>query len=383
MSADSAERKDQPYPPPGSVIAGKYEVVRLIGRGGMGAVLEALHTRTERRVAIKWLLPELVDDDEAVARFEHEAKASGRIDHPNVVGIHDFGEFEGSYYLVMDYLHGGTLGERLEQGPLPVAECIQLLMPVLRGVAAAHEQGVIHRDMKPDNIFLPVDRNGMPRPPKVLDFGISKLERHDKTGLEITRAGEVVGTPYYMSPEQSQGKQDVDGRTDIFSLGVILYECLAGVRPFTGESYAETLVKIATEDPVPVDVLRAEVPSGLAAVVETAMAKAPRDRYGAVNELGRALEPFAVHGFDQSADWTGSFSATGTRAVVPETPSAPPPRPPIYDDEPVELPARAAGAKKLVLGLVALLAVAALAALAGGSDDAGEPEARDDAPAPV
>ncbi|MEO0321387.1 MAG: serine/threonine-protein kinase, partial [Myxococcota bacterium] len=356
-------------------------MVRLIGRGGMGAVLEAFHTRTERRVAIKWLLPGLVENPAAVARFEHEAKASGRIDHPNVVGIHDFGEFEGSYYLVMDYLEGLTLGERLEAGALGVAECARLMLPVLRGVAAAHEQGVIHRDLKPDNIFLPVDRNGLPRPPKVLDFGISKLERREARDLEITRAGEVVGTPFYMSPEQSQGKDDVDARTDVFSLGIILYECLTGRRPFTGKSYAETLVKIATEDATPVDMLAPEVPSELAAVIETAMAKDPAERYAGVAELGAALAAFADQSFDGGADWTGSFSATGTRsvpsvpAVAAELPEAVHHDAPHHDaphhdaphhDAPVTLPV-AAGPSRRTLGLVAagLLGLAAvLAALA-------------------
>jgi eukaryotic-like serine/threonine-protein kinase len=278
----------------GTVIADKYRIEELIARGGMGAVYMATHLVSGKKVALKWMLPSLGQLPGAKERFVREACATARIEHPNVIDIYDVGNDRGSVYLVMELLRGETLAEYLQRTPtVSTGEAISLIMPALRGVAAAHAHDVIHRDLKPDNIFLCRSAEGEPREPRVLDFGISKVGTGDDPRLSLTRSGAVMGTPYYMSPEQVRGANQVDERGDIYAFGVILYEMLTGQRPFEAETYNQLILKIATEDPAPILELNPAIDRRLALVIERAMARDPRERFSTIEELAVALEPFS------------------------------------------------------------------------------------------
>jgi serine/threonine-protein kinase len=289
-----ADQSNQSMPRVGDVIAGKYTIEQLIGVGGMGAVFSALHKFTGKRVALKWMLPELARDSDAVQRFMREAHASGRINHPNVVDVYDVGQHEDSFFLVMEYLHGEPLTSALNRRDMTPSETLELLLPAMRGVAAAHRQGVVHRDLKPDNIFLSYEEDGVRRQPKVLDFGISKLS-NDGSGIDmrLTRTGAVVGTPYYMSPEQIRGLAGLDKRADIYSFGVILYESLTGRVPFHADTYGALVLEIATGTAPPPHELVPGLPVELAMIVMRAMAREAGQRFQDMESLVRALEPYA------------------------------------------------------------------------------------------
>jgi serine/threonine-protein kinase len=306
---------DALLPRGGQIVAGKYVVDSLMARGGMGAVYAATHRVTGKRLAIKWMLPQLDSVAGATERFVREAQATARINHPNVVDIYDVGQQGRSIYLVMELLHGETLRARMRHGPMLPAECIALLMPALRGVAAAHSHGVIHRDLKPDNIFLCEGPDGEPRDAKVLDFGISKFEADSARDAALTQSGTVLGTPYYMAPEQIRGLRDLDLRVDVYAFGVILYELLCGRRPFDADSYNGLILQIATEQPVPLSLVQPSVPEALSQIVQQAMAREPDARFASVAQLAQALEPFAGG---------ASFrpSQSGARGAASLTPSA-------------------------------------------------------------
>jgi serine/threonine protein kinase len=280
-------------PEPGGLIGGKYRVERLIACGGMGAVYEATHKVSGKRVAVKWMLPTLGQIKGARERFIREACATARIAHPNVVDIYDVGSESGSVYLVMEYLRGETLAQRMARGALSVHEAIALLLPALRGVAAAHAHAVIHRDLKPDNIFLCCNEEGEELEPKVLDFGISKITTDEVRDLAITHSGAVLGTPYYMSPEQVRGAREVDARTDVYAFGVMLFEALTGQWPFDAETYNELIVKIATEPTPRASDRNPDLHPEIVAVIERAMAREPEARFPNIESLALALEPFA------------------------------------------------------------------------------------------
>ncbi len=280
-------------PKPGEVVGGKYEIEEMVGEGGMGAVFAARHRVTEKRVALKWMHPDLAADEDAVERFVREARAAGRIDHPNVVDIYDVGEHGGSTFLVMELLRGENLAERIEGRELKADQVIQILLPAMRGVAAAHRTGVIHRDLKPENIFLCRDPDGAYRGPKVLDFGISKVSSRDgSSNHRLTKSGMLIGTPYYMAPEQIRGR-GVDQRADVYAFGVILYEALTGRVPFNADNYGALVLEIANATPARPSALNARVPHTLERVVLKAMAREPGQRYADIESLARALEPFA------------------------------------------------------------------------------------------
>jgi serine/threonine-protein kinase len=334
----------------GDVVAGKYRIESVIGEGGMGAVFAASHLLTGKRVALKWMLPELAADADAVQRFMREAQAAGRIDHPNVVDIYDVGEHDGSIFLVMEYLHGETLTAAANRGDLNASQIIQLLLPAMRGVAAAHRTGVVHRDLKPDNIFLCSGDDGGYREPKVLDFGISKVSSvGDQMNPRLTRTGAVMGTPYYMSPEQIRGSSEVDQRTDVYAFGVILYEALTGHVPFDADAYSALILEIATGTPKRLRHHRPELPEDLERVVLKAMAREPDARYPDVESLARALEPFAdgstfrMVGPDRNSRLQRSLG-TGTTPFISEAP--------------VRVPGTGSGKTLALVGAGALVAVA-------------------------
>lgn len=277
----------------GDTVAGKYAIEGILGRGGMGVVYQASHVMTGRRVAIKRMLRERVSD-EARERFFREAQAVGRIHHPNVIDIYDVGEDDEGLFLVMEFLHGESLGDALERFRLSAEDLIYVLMPALRGIHAAHQVNVIHRDLKPDNIFLCRGPDGSAREAKVLDFGISKLVGSDRNKMEsLTQAGALIGTPYYMAPEQVMGSKNIDARTDVYALGVILFEGLSGHLPFESSQLAELLVSISTRPPQALDLLQPGLPPTLVEIVHKAIARDPDSRFASVEALGLALEPFA------------------------------------------------------------------------------------------
>jgi tetratricopeptide (TPR) repeat protein len=259
---------------------GPYRLVREIGSGGMGVVYEAEDTRLRRRVAVKLLPPELSRDRGAKERFLREARAASALDDPNICTVHDVGECDGQLYIVMAYYEGETLKERLAKGPLPESEARQVAIEVARALARAHEAGIVHRDIKPANVML-TGRGKV----KVLDFGIAKM-RGDAT---LTRAGSSLGTPAYMSPEQARG-EPVDGRTDVWSLGALLYEMLAGRRPFPGDDERAVLAAIQSRKPEPLERIRPEVPPELSRTVAKALAKNPAERHQSAAELLSDLE---------------------------------------------------------------------------------------------
>jgi serine/threonine-protein kinase len=314
-------------PKGGDVVAGKYRVEQLIGVGGMGAVFSAVHQYTGKRVALKWMLPELAQDADAVQRFMREAHAAGRINHPNVVDVYDVGEHDESYFLVMEYLQGEPLTSALARRDLTATEVLTLLLPAMRGVAAAHRQSVVHRDLKPDNIFLAYEEDGVRREAKVLDFGISKVATEGQVDLRLTRTGAVVGTPYYMSPEQIRGSAGLDRRADVYAFGVILYEALTGRVPFQADTYGALVLEIATGTATPLDEIVPSLPAELSRIVLRAMARDMNQRYPTMESLIAALEPFASSSGAGRVDLRSRRSLPGPAfeaTHVSSSPSLPP-----------------------------------------------------------
>jgi serine/threonine-protein kinase len=276
----------------GSILLGKYRIERLLGVGGMGAVLEATHLQLDDRVAIKILLREALELPEAVSRFEQEARAAARIKHEHVVRVTDVGELPGDVpYMVMEYLEGTDLAALLsERGALSAVEAIEYLTQACEGIAATHAQGVVHRDLKPSNLFLAKRADGSSSL-KVVDFGISKVMPTSASGLRnITQISTGMGTPSYMSPEQMASARDVDGRADLWSLGVIAYELLTGRLPFVGEDIAQLCSLALTTPAPPMRSPRGDLPPRLEAVVMRCLEKDRAERYADANALCLALK---------------------------------------------------------------------------------------------
>jgi serine/threonine protein kinase len=294
----------------GQIVGGKYEVVRHIGEGGMASVYEARHVEIKRPFALKFLHPWLCSDDEWLERFKREAAAGGALISEHITAIVDIGVApDDTPYIVMEFLTGEDLGQRLAREiTLKPPDAIEIVIQACCGLGVAHAAGVVHRDLKPENLFL-CDRQLGGCVVKILDFGIAKLR---SAQAQVTRAGMVIGTPFYMSPEQAAGRWDVDHRSDIYALGVILYELLSGEKPFVGESNSTVLGEIING---PTPALRDQCPTvsaELARVVERAMSKSARDRFQTAAEFAEALHAFSpqarrssrtANSFGSKASW--------------------------------------------------------------------------------
>ncbi|MFO0694807.1 MAG: serine/threonine-protein kinase [Polyangiales bacterium] len=272
---------------------GRYEILRCIGVGGMGSVFEATHTLLRKRVALKTLHANLGQSEGACARFLREAETVARIRHPNVVDISDVGIENGVPYLVMEFLEGENLARCITRvGALEQGTAVDILVPIAAGLAAVHRQGIVHRDIKPENIILARDAHGAVLP-KLVDFGISKDLEGGLQAEGLAQVHTVTGTPHYMSPEQARGSRDLDGRTDQYALGILLYQCLTATLPYDSPSLLGLMQQIDRGEFRPVRELRPDVSPELEAVVHRAMARNVRDRFQATEAFGRALLPFA------------------------------------------------------------------------------------------
>ena len=299
----------------GDVIAGKYIVERVIGEGGMGVVLAARHRELEQRVAIKFLLAEIAQQGMAAERFRREARAAARIRGEHVCRVLDVGTLEsGIPFMVMEYLEGRDLSSELdERGKLPYFEAVGFVLQACEALAEAHASGVIHRDLKPANLFLESRGDGSRRI-KVLDFGVSKslIDAATPGHGVLTQTSSLVGSPLYMSPEQLDSARDVDARTDVWALGVVLYELIAGRTPFHGESIPQLVTAVLHETPRPLAAWHVDVPPGLDAVLLKAMSKQRKQRYASVSEFVNALMPYAP------AESAGTASRVSRLLSMPE-----------------------------------------------------------------
>ncbi len=276
----------------GDVVAGKYRVERVLGVGGMGVVVAAIHLHLDQRVALKFVRPEAAENAQAVERFMREARAAARLKSEHVAKVHDVALLEsGMPYLVMEYLEGADLGRVLaEQGPLSIESAADYVIQACEAVAEAHAIGIVHRDIKPQNLFLTRRLGGAPMV-KVLDFGISKIAA--VIGARLTQTASVMGSPLYMAPEQMRSARNVDPRADIWALGVVLYELLTGRVPFDAETMTELCLKVVQDAPVPPETLRFDLPPALRAIIARCLEKDPTRRFAEAGELAAALEPFA------------------------------------------------------------------------------------------
>jgi eukaryotic-like serine/threonine-protein kinase len=281
----------------GDIIDGKYRIVRLIGEGGMGAVYEAENMRIHRKVAIKVLHSGVAQTGEAVSRFEREAQAAGRIGSEHIVEVLDLGNLpSGDRYMVMEFMDGDSLSGRIrDRTRLTPGEIYPIMHQLLEALAAAHGAGIIHRDLKPDNVYLLKLRSGKADFVKLLDFGISKFNQlSGDSGFSMTRTGAVMGTPYYMAPEQAKGARDLDHRVDLYAAGVILYEAVTGEVPFNADTFNELLFKIVLETAKPVEHVVPNIDPNFAAIVNKSMAREPSQRFQTAREFQQALEQWAA-----------------------------------------------------------------------------------------
>jgi Tol biopolymer transport system component len=301
---------------------GHYELLSLIGAGGMGEVYSARDTRIGRKVAVKLLPSDLAQDTDRLRRFEQEVRAVGMLNHPNILTIHDVGTYEGSPYLVSELLDGETLRDRLANGAFPVGRAVDVAIQITRGLSAAHEQGLVHRDLKPENLFI--NRDGRV---KILDFGLAKLSQNRSNGLNVndpvspnvaTNPGMIMGTVAYMSPEQLRG-EPVDGRADIFAFGVVFYEMLTGERPFRGVSAAETISAILTQDAPALQTPHSSEAPGLERLIHRCLEKHLERRFQSASDLGFALEAMTLPLLNPSVALRDMSSEIPTEKVSPPT----------------------------------------------------------------
>jgi serine/threonine-protein kinase len=394
------------------VLAEKYRVERVLGQGGMGIVMAAMHLNLDERVAIKFLLPELASDPALVARFLREGRAAIKIRSEHVVKVLDVATLPGGTpYMVMEYLHGKNFEELLEeQGRLPAELAVDHLLQATEALAEAHALGMVHRDLKPANLFLAHRADGSPCV-KVLDFGITKVvDPKTLVPLDVTKTSVVMGSPRYMSPEQMRSTRAIDARADIWALGVILQELVTGVAPFDGTTMPDLVAAILQDPPPPLRQLQPDAPEGLEQIITRCLEKDPVARYADVAELTEALAPFGTPSARLSADRVSrvirprrpihtSTSAPIVRSTIPS--AIPPssdfrPEPPTLgtvtlsadengDAPPPAAPAAARGKKIMFAAGGLFFAVTVLMAMFGGGSQgpaAGASVAASAAPVP-
>lgn len=282
--SESARRTAPAASPAAPRQVGRYQITERIGRGGMASVYRAHDPGIDRTIAIKFLHAAYCEEEEYRARFLREARAAGMLSHPNIVTVHDVGEIEGRPYMAMELIEGEPMNELMSRlGPMPIRDTLVIGLQLAKALDYAHGKGIVHRDIKPSNIMVLKGSSTV----KVTDFGIA----HVATGASSThqtRVGDVLGTPQYMSPEQTKGSK-VDGRSDLFSVGIILYQMLSGAAPFQGDSIVALAMKIATEEPTPIEKLRTDLPLGVRRIVERCLAKQPERRFQTGQELAAEI----------------------------------------------------------------------------------------------
>jgi hypothetical protein len=308
----------------GQIYGEKYRIVRLLGQGSMGAVYEGENVRIRRKVAIKTLHANVAEKGDTLQRFEREAQAAGRIGSKHICEVLDMGDLpDGSRYMVMEHLEGVTLQQHIRSsGRLKPLEASAILQQLLEGLGGAHTAGIIHRDLKPANVFL-VRLPGRPDFVKILDFGVSKFSVLSDE-MSMTRTGAVLGTPYYMSPEQAKGARGTDARSDLYAVGVILYECITGQVPFSAETFNELLFRIVLESPPPAESFVPDLPPELAAIIRKSMAREPAERYQTADELKQALAAFSAKAEAEGASQFDGLATLDAQTVMRTTPFAMP-----------------------------------------------------------
>lgn len=305
----------------GTILEGKYELKKMIGEGGMGAVYEATHKLIGRRLAVKFLHSQYTSNEEVVIRFQREAQAAAAIGHDNIIEVTDMGQTDdGAPFLVMEYLEGlDVRGLLAEQGALSVEEAADIMVQSLSALQAAHQAGIIHRDLKPENIYL-IHKAERDNYVKLLDFGISKFRSLEGEGSKgLTQTGTVLGTPYYMSPEQARGDQSIGPKSDIYAMGVILFQMVTGVLPFDAPNYNALLIKILTEDaPDPVDI-KPDLPGDLVDTIKRAMSRDIDSRFSDCSEFREHLLPYVPGASIGYQTKMSSASRTAVRAALSST----------------------------------------------------------------